>query len=479
VASLEFNLDPADAARLAKRPGFRAGRSFPIDLTWHDTADGVLASEGLALCASAAGWQLSRLAADTPAGSPTVLADARRPDLLNHDLPGPLVPLARLHGVRRTVRPGPGSDGLQGVELHLLDATMPGHVHPGACRLTVVGPAALLTTLSVALAGDLGLRVPQASLAETVLAPALHAATRRQPVRPPGAPQVSQGQPVTDSLAMIAGRLLDVMLHWAALAPTARTPEAVHQMRVATRRLRSALSVFRTVAACPELAALAEPLKLCAAKLGAARDWDVFIEGIGGRLAAAFPDDRRCAAMLRGADRRRRAAYADLRTFISGPEFRTLSVALACTVALRPWDGAAPPEPLHQDTNLFAASVLARRLKQVNTAARGLRSLPTPALHELRKDCKKLRYAAEFFSSLFPQKSARRFLARLADLQEALGLLNDSAAVSGLMAQLGRVEQGYAAGLVEGFSAAAAEPARTRIMAAWKRFREVDAFWVG
>jgi hypothetical protein len=106
VASLEFNLDPADAARLAKRPGFRAGRSFPIDLTWHDTADGVLASEGLALCASAAGWQLSRLAADTPAGSPTVLADARRPDLLNHDLPGPLVPLARLHGVRRTVRRG-------------------------------------------------------------------------------------------------------------------------------------------------------------------------------------------------------------------------------------------------------------------------------------------------------------------------------------------------------------------------------------
>ena len=472
MARLEFALDPADLPRLARWPGLRAGRSFTVDLTWQDTADGALEDQGLALCVYPTGATLSEFDAAASASPPTVLAEARRSALLGRRLPDDMVVVARLRGQRRTLRPEtPG-----GVEIRVLDSPGAGPGQLQACRVTLDGPAPLLTPMAVAIAQDLRLRVPRASLARQVLA---GARGHTLPPRTLGAPQVSAGLTVTDSLAAIAGHLLDVMLHWGELAPTARTPEPVHQMRVATRRLRSALSIYRKVASCPGLNALAAPLKLCAARLGKARDWDVFIDGTGARLADTFPGDKRCAAMMRAAGRRRRDAYAELRIFLEGPDFRTLTASVACAVALRPWDDTAPAETMQQDTAVFAAAVLTKRMRRVKTDGQGIADLPIPALHELRKDCKRLRYAAEFFSTLVPQKRVKRFLNRLADLQEELGLLNDTAAVSGLMAQLGRMERSYAAGLVEGFSAANAGTARARIVAAWKRFRLARPFWIG
>ncbi len=469
MATLEFTLDAADLPLLARWPGVQSSRSFPVEMTWHDTPDGALAADGLSLVSAGTIWQLASLRAEAAAELPRIEAEARRAVLLGRMLPEGIGPIIRLSGRRQALRWVEDGDA---VSLQLLDGRLGANV--GICRVTLDGAPDVVSRLAIALAGGVGLRVPTASLG------ALAVATARGSVTVPralGAPQVAEGLVVSQSLAAIAGHLMDVMLHWAAVVPGTRTPEAVHQMRVATRRLRSAVSVYRRVAACPELVALTVPLKLCAARLGTARDWDVFLEGLGARLAETFPDDPRCAAMLRAAAKRRRAAYADLRIFLAGPDFRTLTVALACAAALRPWDNQAAPDGLQLDTAAFAADVLTRRMKHVRQAGRKIESLSIPALHELRKDCKRLRYAAEFFASLFPARRTRRFLTKLSELQEELGLLNDSAAVSGLMAQLGRMERSYAAGLVEGFSAAHAGPARGRIEGAWKRFKAVARFW--
>src|SRR5206468_2775350 len=109
--------------------------------------------------------------------------------------------------------------------------------------------------------------------------------------------------------------------------------------------------------------------------------------------------------------------------------------------------------------------------KRVRKAGRGLAGLPLPALHELRKDCKRLRYAAEFFAPGFPKSGTKPFSKRLAKLQEELGHLNDVAVASALMAQLGRGGRGYAGGIVEGWAGAAVPPARQRVRKAWRRFR--------
>ena len=247
-------------------------------------------------------------------------------------------------------------------------------------------------------------------------------------------------------------------------------------MRVATRRLRSALSIFKHVAACPEMEPLSAALRGTAAELGAARDWDVFLDGTGSRIREAFPEDRSVKALLSAAQRKRAEAYAGLRAHLSSAAFRELQVALGCAAALRPWE-ASGDEALHHGTAPFASKVLARRLRRVRRAGRGLDTLPVEALHELRKDCKRLRYAAEFFEPLFPHKAARRFLRRLAALQEELGMLNDGAVASGLMAHLGRPGRSYAAGLVIGFATAGVEGRRAPIATCWKRFKRTDPFW--
>ncbi len=464
---LELTLDPASIAGLVAIPGLRrTGRSIPARLEWHDSPDGVLLAQNLVLCHAPPRWRLLR---DGPGwAAPAVLAEARDPAALGHPLPPDLVLRAAWDGTRHGFR-WTGAAGT--VRLSVLDGRVNrrrGRLPP--CRLSLDGSGPAVAALAAQLA-EAGAQVPRASLARGAMLPP--DASPPSPTPRPLQPQ----SPAAAALADLVGTQLDAMLHWAArIADPASGPEPVHQMRVATRRLRAVLSTFRAAAPCPELAMLADPLRHCAAQLGAARDWDVFAQGAGRRLEAAFPGDARVAAMLRAATRRRRTVYRALRAYLAGPAFRVLLALLAHAAAAAPWGAGAPG---HGDVPLavFAARRMDARRKRVLRAGRKLATLPVAALHELRKDCKKLRYTAELFSVLFASKPAKRFLRPLADLQEELGLLNDAAAVGGLMAQLGRAERGFAAGLAEGFTAAQSTPARARIARSWKHVRAARPFW--
>jgi CHAD domain-containing protein len=89
----------------------------------------------------------------------------------------------------------------------------------------------------------------------------------------------------------------------------------------------------------------------------------------------------------------------------------------------------------------FAASVLSRFRRKVRKGGRGLARQNDAARHQLRKDAKKLRYAAEFFASLFDDRRQKRrygrFLETLEKLQDRLGLLNDTVSAPRLLARLG------------------------------------------
>ena len=436
---MEFVLAPEDLPALLRLPALqRAGRSAKAELTWHDTPDGAMAGRNQCLCGGDGPWRIEALypapgLAWAPGTPPPVLGTAARPDLLNPQAAQPLAAVAAFRGRRHRLVDDAG----------LAVTVLEGHLRGvsairGACRVELHGPAAQVTARAAAL-----------------------------------------GLPVTAMVSLVIGGLLDVMLHWSAIAGDGQGPIPVHQMRVATRRLRSALSIFKGVAACPGVTPLGPALKATAAALGLARDWDVFLDGTGAQAAALFPDDRRLQALLAAGRRRRTLAYAGLRTHLAGAPFRTLTLSLACAAALRPWEGQDPAqdELLQADTAGFAAAVLARRMRQVRHAGRGLHGLPVAALHELRKDCKRLRYAAEFFQPLFPERRGRRFIRRLSAVQEALGLLNDGAAAAGLLAQLGRAGEGYAAGLVMGVAAAGGGAVRAEVQVAWRKFRDTHPFW--
>ena len=177
----------------------------------------------------------------------------------------------------------------------------------------------------------------------------------------------------------------------------------------------------------------------------------------------------------------------DAVAFGQGPGAFT-GLRLACGAAFRRWEWAneaAPDEAQAKRRDLqdapvrdFATHVLDRRLSRVAAAGEDLTGLSAADLHGLRIQCKKMRYAAEFFSILYSARASRRFLRRIAALQDRLGRLNDAAVAADLMSVLGGGgDRGYAVGVVRGFIAAGQRGARGKAERAWRKFRRVNAFW--
>ncbi len=199
-----------------------------------------------------------------------------------------------------------------------------------------------------------------------------------------------------------------------------RNPEALHQTRVALRRLRSAVSLFKSVLPGEEPERLNHELQWLAAILGEARNVDVL---------QAKASDADLVSKLKTA---RTATYRDAIDALESSRARALMLDLVnwleCGDYL-PGNGAVSTDvPSGQD---FAVSVLEKQRKRMKKDGSALAKADDEHRHDVRKDAKKLRYAAEFFASLFDDKrSARRhkkFLAAMEVLQDELGALNDLA----------------------------------------------------
>ena len=202
--------------------------------------------------------------------------------------------------------------------------------------------------------------------------------------------------------------------------------ESVHQSRVAMRRLRAAWSLFGNVVEDDAAAALRAQLKAVANGLGPARDLHVLLGRT--RSAAASGDDDVCELQAHlGA--RRDAAVQSAQALLAASPFQCLLFDLAGWIENGKWlarigetGGSRPLTP-------FAAKMLSRRRRKLRRLGDCLADMPDPARHRLRIDVKKLRYAADFFESLYRGKATakhhRAFSKGLGRLQDSLGELND------------------------------------------------------
>jgi triphosphatase len=470
---------PADADRLRRLPMVKAAgtgrrRGQAVRIVWHDTLDRALAAQGLTLAEQRGIWRLERNRPSPtepwpPATDHILVEEASAPDKLSQGLPAALIPVAAFEGRRTVSTLTIGEDSVSMTVLHGVLRAVAAE-HP-AVRLILDGPGAAVRTLLLSLAETLTLTVPRHSLA----AEALSLADGNVPMaRRSGAPNLAAGETsIHAAFAHIMGHLSDVLLSLAPVVADAKTgPEPVHQMRVAVRRARSALSLFPPIPDNPALTRVAEGLKHLSHVLGPARDWDVFMTETAPPVEAALPEQT--STLLKAGTRRRRAARTSLAAFLSSPEFCRLSLELACLSAAEP--PAPEPDAPALTLNAFAASVMRARLKKLLHTGKSLEGLDNPALHGLRLKAKRLRYAAEFFAPLFAEKSTARFIRRLAKLQECLGVFNDTTVAEGLLRDLSG-KPGYAAGLVLGFTAARGAGIRPKIAAAWARFRRGDPFW--
>ncbi|WP_018077425.1 CYTH and CHAD domain-containing protein [Thiobacillus denitrificans] len=211
--------------------------------------------------------------------------------------------------------------------------------------------------------------------------------------------------------------------------------EYVHQARVALRRLRAALRLYRDVCAVPD--ALLADLRALAAALGSARDWDVLC---GETLPAIAPHYADAAAWQRGwqaLEAHRAGVRAAMRVALAQAHPGAWLLAFQRWLLQRGWRAAAETQRFVQLSPLkkWARRALQKGHRPIVRGARKFGQLQPEQRHALRIAIKRQRYAAEFFQELFARSGQVRYQAVLRDAQDSLGRANDARVASGLLAE--------------------------------------------
>jgi inorganic triphosphatase YgiF len=220
----------------------------------------------------------------------------------------------------------------------------------------------------------------------------------------------AEATPAQAFAAMVQNTLAQALPNAAEVAAGHGRAEHLHQLRVALRRLRTALRLFGAWSADPAAASALE-LRLgeLFTRLGAARDADALAATWLPALAAAGAPTLRLA---------QRGDAEDPGVVVRDPGFGvTLMTAMA--LALQPVAGP---------TLALAAAgrpVLRKAWRQAMADADAFADATPEVQHRTRKRLKRLRYALEFLQPLWPQRESRKLGAALRRALDALGAWND------------------------------------------------------
>jgi triphosphatase len=275
-------------------------------------------------------------------------------------------------------------------------------------------------------------------------------------------------------------------------AMLARKPEAVHQMRIGLRRLRTAISIFKDVVADSKREHIKGELEWITDELGPARDLDVLNAEVLRPLGDVAFDRAGLAAIRKELESRRRQAYSDASRSIKSTRFAHAVLEAAEWIEIGPW--ASTDDPMlrlrrERSIQAHATAELARRRKKIRKQGKRLRKIDEDLRHKLRIRAKKLRYGIEFFTSVFQgEKSERRrdaALSALKDLQGALGNLSDIAAREKLMSEMadanGKGKDArkvpFVAGVIYGSQQARTDALLEAAESSHAEFSGVKAFW--
>jgi CHAD domain-containing protein len=266
-------------------------------------------------------------------------------------------------------------------------------------------------------------------------------------------------------------------------ASAGESPEGVHQMRVAIRRTRAALKVFRPMLPRARTRELGTGLRWLARTLGRVRDLDVYQARLANQLAMLEPDEIEALSPYRAHLQREYAeARSTLTEALEGARYGELMGAFAGMVAegpsaaaLRRWDSLriCDGAPAYLDAALRRVRRRGRRIDAES---------PPEALHELRIRAKRLRYLMEIFVPVY-RKRLDRLVKPVRRLQDRLGEYQDACVAMGQLRAYGesigrsrnRQRELMALGRLLQIESEAADAARERFSSEWRRFdRKLD-----
>jgi CHAD domain-containing protein len=256
-----------------------------------------------------------------------------------------------------------------------------------------------------------------------------------------------------------------------------RDPEAVHQARVATRRLRSDLRTFRGLVQADWASGLRDEFGWLAGVLGAVRDRDVMLQRMARHVDGLAEASRpRAAGILTTLQAARAQARAELLETLGADRYLALLDGLV--------EAANAPMLLPQ-AEQPAGDVLPGLVRQpLQALARRVKALRDGAseeeLHQVRIRAKRVRYAAEAVAPVLGKRA--RVVARAAvRLQETLGEHQDAVVAERWLRAWARgtrsVAAAFTAGELAGLERAAAADARARWPAVWQAFSTRRGGW--
>jgi triphosphatase len=211
-----------------------------------------------------------------------------------------------------------------------------------------------------------------------------------------------------------------------------RDVEALHQMRVALRRLRACISLFSDFLEDSKVVAIKTELRWLAREFSPARNLDTHIFEVLKPLGRRHPKEPGLVSIGKMFGRQRLKCYQAVRQAVQSARFRKLVLETAEWIEAGPWTRSENPAMQarrHLSIEFYASEQLSRRFKKIKRRGKKIASLNAEKLHEFRIQVKKARYAGEFFSSIFNDRKSirrrKRIFSALAQLQDSLGRIND------------------------------------------------------
>jgi len=237
----------------------------------------------------------------------------------------------------------------------------------------------------------------------------------------------------TEALPLVLGPRLEEMCLLRKAALDFRDPEGVHDMRVASRRVRSALRDFAPHLRKTKIAASTKHLREIADTLGVVRDYDVAIIALEKLQKKANPEIS--SGLQRIIDDQKAKLDPARKELVQALNYKKLSQlkrsfrhAIVDSIVSQ----AATKQPASGTTvksgpsyKVYARSTLLKRLKDLEALSPSLyKPQKVKPLHEMRIAAKRLRYAMELFAACWGDQLGV-FSHQVAQMQSSLGELHD------------------------------------------------------
>ena len=265
--------------------------------------------------------------------------------------------------------------------------------------------------------------------------------------------------------------------------------EGVHQLRVGVRRLRAVLAAFAPIIRPDALDYLRSELRWLQQCLGAAREWDVFIDETLEPLKRRWTEATGMAELTLAAQSMRDEAYRQAAASLRSQRYTELLLRTDLWLEDGGWAAETLPgdEPLGEmPVSKFARQTLDKRDRRLRKLSKKHASLTETEMHGVRLLAKKKRYCLEFFGSLYRRKLVRETLESLKAIQNKLGTYNDAVVGARLLDEIAEAmgdeasqDLLTASAAVRGWQSATMDRDINDFRAAWAEYETGPRFWRG